>query len=222
MTRPRRPLSRFVRRVTACFALLFVLTWVNGVFAVTQLNRIESEAHDAIEGGLASTAVLGQLSSAIAGYRALEAAQIAQPSRDPLEREAERRQLQAQVSKLSRRYESLDSSDEQKRLFMKFLAGWYDYDRRSQAVFQALSAGNRPAALAGFQDGRQGFNEASDTIGELITITIQHGRVIEEDLHGIFLSSLSFILTAVSAVSLLIVGIVLAVAWREDGPGDQT
>jgi methyl-accepting chemotaxis protein len=210
-------LSRFVRRVTACFALLFVLTWANGIFAVAQLARIDSESRDAIEGGMASTAVLGQLTASISAYRLLEAGQLLDPQADGgrMARDGDRTSLLIQIEKTARQYESLDSSDEEKRLFMKFLTDWYDYRRHSEIVFATLSAGDSHAAAALFAADRPIFESADGTIGELIHITIGRDHVIEEDLHGIFRSSLWFLLVAVAGISLLIVAIVLAVAWHE-------
>ncbi|MDR3440903.1 MCP four helix bundle domain-containing protein [Telmatospirillum sp.] len=214
---PPKPLSRFVRRVTACFALLFVLTWANGIFAIAQLGRIDSESRDAIDGGMASTAVLGQLAASISAYRLLEASQLLEPRArdDRTPRDDDRKSLLVQIEKAARQYESLDSSDEEKRLFMKFLTGWYDYQRHSQSVFATLSAGDSRAAAALFAANRPIFESADATIGELIHITIGRDHVIEEDLHGIFRSSLWFLLAAVAGISLLIVAIVLAVAWHD-------
>lgn len=216
MTDLPKPPSRFLRRVSVCFALLFVLTWINGVFAIAQLNRFDSESRDALDGGFAATAVLGQLSSSLSAFRALEASQLIQPqSRDRPALETERKRLLDQLTRNIRRYESLDSSDEQKRLFMKFLNNWYAYARQSQAVFDTLSAKETAKATEIFAGNRASFDEASASIGELIRISIEHGRVIHEDLHGIFRSSLWFLLIAAAAVSLLIVGMVMAVAWHE-------
>jgi hypothetical protein len=217
MTDNPQPPSRFVRRVSVCFALLFVLTWVNGIFAVAQLGRIDDESRDALEGGFAATAVLGQLSSNLMAFRALEARQLVRPGpNDRLAIEAERKQLLGQVTANIRQYESLDSSDEQKRLFMKFLANWYVYARQSQAALGPPSAKESGTAAA-FADNRTAFDDASATIGELIRLSIEHGRVIHEDLHGIFRSSVWFLLIAAAAVSLLIVGMVMAVASHDEG-----
>ena len=210
----RRPLSRFLRRVTVCFALLLILTWANGFFAIAQLGRFDDESHDAIEGGLASTAVLGQLAGSLASFRTLEATALAATDRpDPVDRSRDR--LREQVERLSRQYESLDSSDEQKRLFMRFLTGWYDYEARSRVVYQALAKGQRAAAQTAFAAERDAFDDASAAVAELIRITIVHGHAIEEDLHGIFRSSLWFLLAAAAGISILIVGLVVAFADHE-------
>ncbi|HXP97859.1 MAG TPA: MCP four helix bundle domain-containing protein [Telmatospirillum sp.] len=213
---PKQP-SRFVRRVSVCFAVMFVLVWVNGLFAATQLGRIDDESRDALDGGFATTAVLGQLSSNLAAFRALEASHLVHPkTRDRLALDAERRQLSEQLTKNIRHYESLDSSDEQKRLFMKFLTNWYAYARQSQTVFTFLENQEVAKATKAFDDNRPAFDEASATIGELIRLCIEHGRVIHEDLHASFLSSLWFLLIAATAFSLLIVGMVMAVAWHDE------
>jgi methyl-accepting chemotaxis protein len=209
--------SRFVRRVSVCFAVLFVLIWVNGIFAITQLSRTDDESRDALDGGFAATAALGQMSSNLAALRTLDAGHLLHPvTTDHLAFDAERKQLTEQLTKNIRQYESLDSSDEQKRLFMRFLANWYDYARRSQAVFDDLTDKDTTKAIAVFDGTRAVFDEASATLGELIRISVEHGRVIQEDLHGIFLSSLWFLLIAAGVFSLLTIGMVVAVAWHED------
>jgi hypothetical protein len=212
-------LSRFLRRVTVCFALLVVLTWANGFFAIAQLGRFDDESHDAIEGGLASTAVLGQLASSLASFRTLEATALAAaalPGTDrPVPVDRQRDRLREQVERLSRQYESLDSSDEQKRLFMRFLTGWYDYEARSRLVYRALATGQRAAAQSAFAADRDAFDDASAAVAELIRITTVHGHAIEEDLHGIFRSSLWFLLAAAAGISILVVGLVVAFADHE-------
>jgi methyl-accepting chemotaxis protein len=213
----RRRLSPFVRRVTVCFALLFVLTGANGVFAIAQLGRIDDGSQDAQIQGLASAAVLGQLSATLQALRAAEAAQLLdREATDLLTQEAERRQLLARLTKNVREYESLDSSDEQKRLFMKFLANWYVYARQSQTVFEAVAHQDKTKASAAFIKNKVIFDEASETIAELFRINIQQGQVIQQTLHGIYKSSLWFILVSVGAVGLMIIGIVLAVAWHDE------
>jgi hypothetical protein len=212
------PLSRFVRKTTACYALLFVLTWANGLFAIAQLGRIDGQSHDAIDGGLASTAVLGQLSGALNAYRAEEARELGPPgsSRAAEDRNGNRQRLQTNILRLARQYESLDSSDEQKRLFMKFLTAWYTYERQAKLTFDAISDKNSPRAAAAFGENGEVFDEASTALSGLIRITIEHGRFIEDDLHGIYRSSLWCLLAATATISTLIVVVVIASAWHGD------
>jgi methyl-accepting chemotaxis protein len=217
MTETTKPLSRFVRRVSVSFALLFVLTWVNGIFAVAQLGRIDDGSRDALDGGFAATAVLGQLSSNLSAFRTFEANHLISPRKNDLATlDAERTQFLTQMTKNIRQYESLDSSDEQKRLFMKFLSNWYAYARQSRTVFAFLSARETNEALAAFVDNRASFDEGRSAIDELIRISIEHGRVIHEDLHDIYRSSVWFLLIATAAISLLIACMLIAVAWHDE------
>ena len=213
----RRSLTPFVRRVTVCFALLFVLTGANGVFAIAQLGRIDDGSQDALVQGLTSAAVLGQLAANLQALRAAEATQLLNPPpTDLLTQDAERKQLLARLTKNAREYELLDSSDEQKRLFMKFLVNWYPYARQSQTVFDALADQDTAKAVAAFVNNKIVFDEASASIAELVRINIQQGPVIHEALNSIYKSSLWFILASVSGVGIMILGMALAVAWHEE------
>lgn len=215
----RKRFSPSARRVTVCFAFLFFLTWVNGLFAIAQLQRIDDGSLDAIEGGMASAAVLGQLAADLQAYRTIEATQLVGGAGNRFDRQDNRRLLMERMTRNIRQYESLDSSDEQKRLFMKYLDGWYDYLGRSQKIFDAVAKGDTARAAALFAADRQVFEETSGSIAELVRINAEHGRVVHQSLHDIFTSSLWVILATVAGVSLLIICMVMATAGRQDGHG---
>lgn len=212
-----RWLPPFLRRVTVCFTILMFIIWMNGVFAIYQLNRVDAESKDIQEQAVGSTAVLGQLAADLSAFRAVEATHILSRGADErIQWEGQMKQLQTRITYNIRQYESLDSTAEEKRLFLRFLAGWYAYDRHSKARIEELAANDIAEATAAFAATEPVYGQASQTLAQLIRINVERGREIYEESDGIYRSSVWFIVIAAGLGSLLVIGMLVAMAWHEE------
>ena len=211
-------MTPYLRRITLVFALLLAVIWALGLFAVTQLWRVQDKSRDINEQALQSTAVLGQMQADLFAYRLREN----RPSRRANEERrdqarSEMGRLESRMIANSRVYESLDATDEEMRLFIKFLANWRILVAQSRALLAApLSSGStQPAASPENLQIRASFEVASHALDQLIRINVEQGTASLAEAERIYRSSLTLIIIALILTSIMVTAMLMLITWHE-------
>lgn len=213
---PRGTLTPYLRRIAMAMAVLVAVTWVLGLFAITQLGRVQERSRDTNEQALQSAQVLGQMAIDVATLRILEGRSLLDLSEvEPLQRRAEFRGIESRITTAIRRFESLDSSDEEMRLFMRFLSDWYAYDRLARASIERPPSGGRRGVVPVLVQSKERFDAASATLAQLVRINVEKGRAAQQDSEEIYHSSVILIAAAMAAATLLITAMLLLIVWHE-------
>ena len=204
----------YLRRIAVILAVLVALTWAGGIFAITQLGRVQEKSRDINEQALQSTLVLGQMATDLNAFRIREARLTrGAAGEDRQKGRAELLSLEGQMAANSRRFESLDASNEEMRLFMKFLADWRNYANRARAMAETPP----PAASASdaLLTSKALFENAGVVLAQLIRINVEQGRTALEEAEAIYRSSMSFIIAALVLSTMIITGMLLLIIWHE-------
>ncbi len=215
MTRPAPPWPPYLRRITVALAVLTGVTWMLALFALTQFGRVQEKFRDIQEQTLTTTQVLGQIAHDLSAFRIAEGrAIIGIGSESPLQIQAELVELEGRIRANVRVFQSLDNSDEEMRLFMKFLADWYSYSRMAtDSVAGARLPGKSGVAL--LTATKPLFGDADTTLAQLIRINMEEGRTTREDAEQIYRNSIALIFATVAAATVLILGMLLRIVWHE-------
>ena len=221
--KPAAPrMTPYLRRITLVLALLLAVIWALGVFAIAQLWRVQDKSRDINEQALQSTVVLGQMQTDLYAYRMREnrpSRRIDDERREQARLEMDR--LEAHMIANSRVYESLDATDEEMRLFTKFLANWRALVSQSRALLAApppslpQGTGNPPASSPESQRMRASFETASIALDQLIRINVEQGTASLAEAERIYRSALAFILGALILTSIMVVAMLMLITWHE-------
>ena len=206
---------RYLRRITVILAVLAGVTWILAIFAVTQFGRVQEKFRDIQEQTLTTTQVLGQITHDLSAYRIAEARVIIGiGSESPLQTRADMVELEGRIRANIRVFQSLDNSDEEMRLFMKFLSDWYSYSRMVKENVAGMTHPGR-SGIALMTATKPLFSSADITLNQLIRINVEEGRTTREDAEQIFRSSITLIFAMAGLATLLILAMLLRIVWHE-------
>lgn len=214
-------MTPYLRRITLVLALLLAVIWALGLFAVTQLWRVQEKSRDINEQALQSTVVLGQMQADLFAYRLREnrpSRRNTDERRDLARSEMDR--LEARMIANSRVYESLDATDEEMRLFIKFLANWRIMVAQSRALLAASPPPQPvgtalPAPSPENLQIRASFELASHALDQLVRINVEQGTAALSEAERIYRSSLMLIVIALILTSIMVMAMLMLITWHE-------
>ena len=217
---PAPRVTPYLRRITLVFALLLAVIWALGAFAIAQLWRVQDKSRDINEQALQSTVVLGQMQTDLYAYRLREnrpSRRVDNERREQARSEMDR--LEARMIANSRVYESLDTTDEEMRLFIKFLVNWRALVSQSRTFLAAPPlppvTAPSPTPSPEAQKMRASFEVASHALDQLIRINVEQGTASLAEAERIYRSALVFILAALILTSIIVVAMLMLITWHE-------
>lgn len=211
---PPSTLTPYLRRITLILAALVGVTWILGAFAITQLERVQDKSRDINEQALQSTLVLGQMAADLNAFRIQEARLTRGASGDDrVKGLAELGRLEARVEANSRIFESLDNSDDEMRLFMRFLTDWRNYFTKAWTLAQSPPPAN--SASSALLESKPPFEDGRLALGQLIRINVEQGKMAMEEAEQIYRTSMTLIITAMVLTTMIITGMLLLVIRHE-------
>lgn len=178
MTPRRFALPRPVQKLTVSLAVLAWIALLNGAFAIYQINQLNEQSGDILDQTMASIAVAGRLSTDLEGMRAAEASGILLTSAQDRSRWLNRLDdMDARIVAGLRQYESLDSSTEQKRVFVDFLTYWYSYSNSLKDIPNHPARSTAEATEA-FNQNALAYRRAAQALERLSFLAQEEGRAV--------------------------------------------
>ena len=204
MTPPNLP--PFLQKMTICLAVLAWVALLNGGFAIYQLNQINEQSSDILDQTMTSIAVVGRLSADLESVRTAEANRILLlPKTDKGRWTDAILTRTAKVTAGIRQYESLDSSTEQKRVFVDFLTFWYDYAKRVETV----SDTSAPQATAAYTDNASAYRQACQSLQRLSALSEERGHEVRKETDRAYSVAVWAIVASTGCQVLAIFGVLL-------------
>jgi methyl-accepting chemotaxis protein len=148
------------------FGAVEVLLLILGVFAITQIAKVNASTMDIETNWLPSVAVLGEMRFTLASVRRFELAQLLHTDKNDIEAdEANVTKEMESLGKEEKTYEPLISSPEERQLYDAYRAERDKYFEIQKRVLP-LSRDNKKieARDLAFSTGRATFNAASETL----------------------------------------------------------
>jgi signal transduction histidine kinase len=198
-------------RLSAIFALLFLLVISLGVFGIERLGDVNRASEEIRDHWLQDARILGDLNNYMSDYRTAEATRLL--SNTPLELGASEKELMALAVTVARHqtdYERVAQDDEDRALYTLFAQQWQAYETIAENVLQLARVGrNTDAVVMYMTTSHHAFELASDTLGRLTNQTIAKAHAASASAASTYEHARTLIVIAMLfAGSILVGGIV--------------
>jgi len=193
-------------KVTFAFLAVLLVTIGLGAFSIERLGAVNGAATEVRNDWLPSTALMGELASAVEQYRIIEAIYLLS-SADPDTRkriEAVMRDEQAHIQKLRNDYEPMVTPGEERALIDAFDKTWVQYMGVHMSLI-ALKRKDDAAAAAELFTGqeRDFFNATLKNLTDDMQHNLRGGRKAADDGAAIYQMARYLIIGAVSIAAIL-------------------
>ena len=193
-------------KVTFAFLAVLIVTIGLGAFSIERLGAVNGAATEVRNDWLPSTALMGELASAVEQYRITEAIYLLSSS-DPDTRkriEAEMRDQQAHIQKLRNDYEPMVTPGEERALIDEFDKEWVQYMGVHMSLI-ALKRKDDAAAAAELFTGqeRDFFNATLKNLTDDMQHNLRGGRRAADDGAAIYQMARYLIIGAISIAAIL-------------------
>ena len=166
---------RSIRILLSAASLLFLVLVIGlGAFSMQRLNDVNRVSDEIRNQWLQDIRLIGDLNNYMSDYRTGEGTHLLSNTSGELAAgEREIADLDAQVSRAQRSYESLLHQASERQLYEKFARDWAAYKTIAAQVLALSHSGAKPDAIAMYLTGsRRAFDAASDTLGRLTDQTV--------------------------------------------------
>ncbi len=161
-------------RLSALFALLFLLVIGLGLFGIERLGDVNGASLEIRDHWLQDARILGDLSNYMSDYRTAEATHLL--SNTPLEIAASEKEILGLAETVARNqtaYESLTQDEEDRALYAQFAQDWAAYESIAGNVLELARTGrNAEATVMYMTTSHHAFDVASDTLVRLTAQTV--------------------------------------------------
>jgi two-component system OmpR family sensor kinase len=198
---------RAIRILLSAASLLFLLLMIGlGVFSMERLSDVNRVSDEIRNRWLQDIRLIGDLNNYMSDYRTGEGTHLLSHTAAELSAsEQEIADLDSQVTRAQRAYETLPHENSEQRLYDEFAREWAAYKAIAAQVLSLSHSGAKPDAIVMYMaTSRQAFDRASDTLGRLTDQTVSKARQASERAAGTYLHDSRLIVTAMIVATCLV------------------
>lgn len=197
---------RLATKLILSFSIIVALTIILGVFAVTQLVRVNQTAADIGRDNLPSIVTLEKIAAGISTYRRSELQHVLSDT-DQEWTEYEKKMANAlaeEVKKNESSFEPLATAPEEKALVKEFKEGLESYLAKSKETLELSRQGKKQEAKALLRgDSLTQLNKARGAVEKLVALNIGQAKDALREGNALYISSRLWVIGLLIAVTLI-------------------
>ncbi|HYZ64313.1 MAG TPA: HAMP domain-containing methyl-accepting chemotaxis protein [Acetobacteraceae bacterium] len=198
------------RKLWAAFGLLLCCAIGLGLYAIRQLEGVNSAAAEIRENSLPSTRVLGELTYAATRMRAIEAGLLLAPAEKKADQEKLLQGMRARTEKAFAAYAPLVSPGEERRLADEMTRLWSAYLQLTPKLVELARAGDLGAGAAFYQgEMRTAFNNFQQVLEADAALNVAEGVKAAQRGAEIGIAARTSILVALGSIAV----VCIVIAW---------
>ena len=191
------------------FALVLILTAVLGIFAIRELSRVNRSTVEIAGDWLPSVKTIAELRFDTSQLRRSELNYFLMQDKAGTINKIE--QQQAEIGEDEKKYDSLISSDEERRLYEQFRSDWDKHLAVKDRVLELAKAGHeREAQALLMTEGLTTFAEADKALAEDVNVNDSGAKAEARQAAAIYSSARYWVVGMLLAT--IIVGLIIATA----------
>ncbi len=196
------------KKVIGAFAIVLMTTIGLGVFAISSMSRIDTEADDLRSNWMPSIQALGQFQYAVTRYRIYQATMLLAPTPEAVESEiVNQEKFAVSANKYWANYSHVITPGKERQLADAINAGWTSYQTLQAKEHDLLKTKGQGAAAAYYMgEMRTAFNSMKDFIDQDVELNRVQGDAAGDRGHSTYLSARLWILASLGLAMLLCIG----------------
>ncbi len=201
---------KLATKLISSFLTVLAMTAFLGVFAITEMAKIDATATDLATNWMPSVRYSSDMNTNTSDFRIAELKHIlSTEDKDMTQNEKELADVQAALDKNKAEYVKLITSPEERALWESFLKSWGEYQVENVKVI-ALSRANKPdqARTLALSESKNKFDEANAYLIKLADLNVAGG--IEADRAGTVLYNTARMLIISTLLGAVLIGLFLA------------
>lgn len=203
---------RAIRILLSVASLLVLVLMIGlGAFSLQRLSDVNRVSDEIRNQWLQDIRLIGDLNNFMSDYRTAEGTHLLSNTSEELSAsESDIAQLDAQVTRAQRSYESLSNGAAERQVYDEFSREWAQYKVMAAQVLTLSHLGAKSDAVVMYmKDSRRAFDKASDALGHLTDQTVDRAREASKRAAGTYLQDRRLIVAAMAVATLLVLATII-------------